>query len=65
MKGNYEMADGNIWNKVLDMIKKKIGIEEVDDNKILIDTADKLADAITCCKDIVIDVNYMRYKRWR
>ena len=37
-------------NKVLDKIKEKIGIEQFDNTKILIDRVDKLPDGITLKK---------------
>ena len=47
------MVDGNILDKVLDKIKKIIGIEKFDDTNILIETDDKLPDGITL-KNVVI-----------
>ena len=43
----YLMIDDNIFNKVLDKIKKIIGIGKFDDTRILIDTDDKLPGDIT------------------
>ena len=47
------MVDDYVLDKVLDKIKKVIGIEHFDNNKILIDTDDKLIDNITS-KNVVI-----------
>ena len=41
------MVDDYVPDKVLDKIKKVIGIEHFDNNKILIDTDEKLIDNIT------------------
>ena len=38
------MGDDYMLDKVLDKIKEIIGIEKVDDTKILINTDDKLLD---------------------
>ena len=46
------MIDHYVLAKVLDKVKKIIGIEHFDNNKILIDTNDELLDNITskkCC----------------
>ena len=40
--------------KVLDMIKKIIGIEKFDNTKILIDTDDKLPGDITLKNDVIL-----------
>ena len=47
------MLDDYVENKVLDRITEIIGIEKIDNTKILIDTDDKLSDDVTL-KDIVI-----------
>ena len=47
------MVDHYVLAKVLDKIKKTIGIEHFDNNKILIDTNDELLDNITS-KNFVI-----------
>ena len=47
------MIDDYMLVKVLDKIKKILGIEKSDDTKILSDTDDKLPDD-TALKDIVI-----------
>ena len=47
------MVNDYVLDKVLDKIKKVIGIEHFDNNKILIDTDDKLIDNITS-KNVVI-----------
>ena len=44
---NYLMVDRNILDKVLDKVKKIPDVETFDDNKILIDTDEKLPDDIT------------------
>ena len=41
------MVDDYLLDRVLDKIKKIIGIENFDDTKILIDTNDKLPNNIT------------------
>ena len=48
------MVDNSILNKVLDKIKKIIGIEKFDDTKILIETDDKLLDDVTIKNVILI-----------
>ena len=40
------MVNDHMLDKVLDKIEKVIGIENVDDTKILTDTDDKLLDDI-------------------
>ena len=47
------MVDHYVLAKVLDKIKKIIGIEHFDNNQILIDTNDELLDNITS-KNVVI-----------
>ena len=47
------MVDDYMLDKVLEQIKKIIGIEEFDDIKILIETDDNLADDVTL-KSVVI-----------
>ena len=47
------MLDDYVENKVLDRITEIIGIEKIDNTKILIDTDDKLSDDVTL-KDIVM-----------
>ena len=49
----YLIVDDNILDKLLDIIKKIIGIEKFDDTKTLIETNDILPDVITL-KNIVI-----------
>ena len=49
----YLMINDNILDKVLDKIKKIIGIEKIDDAEILIETDAKLPDNITL-KNVVI-----------
>ena len=41
------MLDDYVENKVLDRITEIIGIEKIDNTKILIDTDDKLSDDVT------------------
>ena len=48
------MVDDYVLDKVLDKIKKVIGIEHFDNNKILIDTDDKLIDNITSKNFVVL-----------
>ena len=48
------MVDDYMLDKVLDKIKKVIGIEHFDNNKILIDTDDKLIDNITSKNDLIL-----------
>ena len=43
----YLMVNDCMLDKVLDTIKEIIGIEKIDDTKILIDTDNKLPDDIT------------------
>ena len=43
-ESKYLMGDDYMLDKVLDKIKEIIGIEKVDDTKILISTDDKLLD---------------------
>ena len=50
---NYLMVEDYILDKVSDKIKQTIGIEKVDDTKILIDIDDKLPDDITS-RNVVI-----------
>ena len=52
------MVDDHIPDKVLDKIKKTIGIENFDVTKILIDTNDKLHDDITL-KNMLILMTYV------
>ena len=47
------MADDYIIDKVLEKVEEIIGIEKLDDTKILIDTDDKLPDDINL-KNVVI-----------
>ena len=47
------MADDYIIDKVLEKVEEIIGIEKLDDTKILIDTDDKLPDNINL-KNVVI-----------
>ena len=47
------MVDHYVLPKVLDKIKKIIGIEHFDNNKILIDTNDELLDNITS-KNVIL-----------
>ena len=47
------MIDHYVLAKVLDKIKKIIGIEHFDNNKILIDTNDELLDNITS-KNVIL-----------
>lgn len=47
------MVDHYVLAKVLDKIKKIIGIEHFDNNKILIDTNDELLDNITS-KNVIL-----------
>ena len=47
------MVDDYMVDKVLEQIKKIIGIEKFDDIKILIETDDNLADDVTL-KSVVI-----------
>ena len=46
--------DDDILDKVVDKITKIIGIEKLDDSKILIDTDDKLPDDITLKNDVIL-----------
>ena len=55
------MVDNYLLNKVLDKINETIGIEKLDNTKILIYTDDKLPDGKTIQS---CDINEMRYKRW-
>ena len=48
---------------MLDEIKMIIGNERFDDTKILIDIDDKLAAEVTL-KNVVININFMQYKKW-
>ena len=54
----YLMVNDYILDKVLDKIKKTIGIAKFDDIKSLIDTDDKLPDYITL-KNIVISIKFI------
>ena len=47
------MADDYIIDKVLEKVEETIGIEKLDNTKILIDTDDKLPDDINL-KNVVI-----------
>ena len=51
------MIDYFTLDKVLDKIKR-IGIEKLDDTKILIDTDDKLLDGITFKKSVILTTCY-------
>ena len=53
MKEKYLIADDYIIDKVLQKVEETIGIEKLDDTKILIDTDDKLPDDINL-KNVVI-----------
>ena len=44
------MTDDHVLDKVLSKIKQRIGIGNFDDNKILMETDDKLLDDITSNK---------------
>ena len=53
-KGNkYLMVDDYTWDKVLDKIKG-IGIKNLDNIKILIDTDDRLPEAITLKNAVIL-----------
>ena len=44
---NYLMIDDYMVDKVLDKIKEIVGIEKIDDTKILINTEDNVSNQIT------------------
>ena len=51
---HYLMVNVNILDKVLDKIKRIVGIEKFDDTKILINTDDKLPNNITLNNVVVL-----------
>ena len=50
----YLIVDDNILDKLLDIIKKIIGIEKFDDTKTLIETNDILPDVITLNNIVIL-----------
>ena len=55
----YLMIDDYVPDKILDKIKEIIGIEKVDDTKVLIDTDDKLPYDVAL-KMLFNDMRYIR-----
>ena len=54
------MVDDYMLDKVLEQIKKIIGIEEFDDIKILIETDDNLADDVTLKSVVILNTCVMK-----
>ena len=54
------MVDDYMINKVLDTINGIIGIEKIDDTKILMNTDDKLSDDITLKRVMILMTSLLK-----